>query len=258
MSALIIGLAIIGALYVLLGLYNSMGASERAWAIRRGGAALTLIAALGLALNGNFLLSVPLAFFGYFGLWRSRPFGPTPRLAGAGRMASVRTAFLEMSLDQASGALSGHVLAGTFTGRDLGSLTRTDLAALWRECRAGEAQSRQLLEAYLDRRWAEWRAEMPRSGSGSGAAGNGANGSTRAGSGPGPGAGGQSDPDRPRAPMTKAEAFEVLGLPIGAGIDDIKSAHRNLMKRLHPDQGGSNYLAAKINEAKDILTGKRA
>ena len=248
MSALIIGLAIVGALYVGLRSYNAMSVAERGWAARRGGAVLTLVVALAMAIDGQFLLAVPLAFFGYFVLWRGHPAARTERLTSGARLASVRTAFLEMALDQATGALSGHVLAGSFTGRDLGSLTRVDLAVLWRECRAGEVQSRQLLEAYLDRRWPEWRAEMPRSGAGA-ASGNGAgsNGSTNPGDG-----------DRPRAPMTRAEAYDVLGLPAGAAIDDIKSAHRNLMKRLHPDQGGSNYLAAKINEAKDILTGKRA
>ena len=252
MSALIIGLAIIGALYMGLRYYRKLGAAGRNEALRRGGAALVLLLALWLALRGQFLLSIPLGFFGYFVLWRGKPFAMPGQLTGGGatRLASVRTAFLEMTLDQATGALSGHVLAGAFTGRELGTLTRTDLAQLWRECRGGEAQSRQLLEAYLDRRWPEWRAEMPRSG----AAGSGAGAGASAG---GNGGGQQPAPERSRAPMTKAEAYDVLGLTAAANLEDIKSAHRNLMKRLHPDQGGSNYLAAKINEAKDILVGKR-
>jgi len=239
MSALIFGLALVGALMFGARYYNSVPPAERARMLRRGGAALAFLIALGLAATGRTFLAVPLAFFGGLLLWRRPRLGTSQgQISGGPRLSSVRTAFLEMTLDQSSGALSGHVLAGTFTGRDLGGLSRTDLAALWRECRAGEPQSRQLLEAYLDRRWPEWRAEMPRSGS----ADNGASSNTS---------------DRIRAPMTRAEAHEVLGLPLGASIDDIKSAHRSLMKRLHPDQGGSNYLAAKINEAKDILTGKR-
>jgi hypothetical protein len=240
MSALIFGLAFIGALMFGARYYNTIPPAERARMLRRAGAALAFLFALGLAATGRAFLAVPLAFFGGLLLWRRPKFGTaTERLTGGPRLSSVRTAFLEMTLDQSTGALSGHVLAGSFTGRDLGGLSRADLAALWRECRAGEPQSRQLLEAYLDRRWPEWRAEMPRSGGAdNGASSNQGNGGSR-------------------APMTRAEAHEVLGLPPGASIDDIKSAHRNLMKRLHPDQGGSNYLAAKINEAKDILTGKR-
>lgn len=240
MSALIFGLALIGALMFGARYYNSIPPVERARMLRRAGAALAFVVALWLAATGRTFLAIPLAFFGGVLLWRRPKLGPVAeRLAGKPRLSNVRTAFLEMTLEQSTGALSGHVLAGTFTGRDLGGLSRTDLAMLWRECRAGEPQSRQLLEAYLERRWPEWRAEMPRSGGAD-------NGSSSSQGG-----------DRIRAPMTRAEALDVLGLPPGASIDDIKSAHRNLMKRLHPDQGGSNYLAAKINEAKDILTGKR-
>jgi len=243
MVALIFGLVIVGALLFGARLYNSIPTVERAQLLRRTGAALAFLIALGLAVSGKVFLAVPLAFFGWLVLWRrQRPGAPAGRLSSGARVSSVRTAFLEMVLDQSSGALSGHVLAGSFTGRDLGGLSRTELALLWRECRAGEPQSRQLLEAYLDRRWPEWRAEMPRSGASDMGGQRG---------------GGAGEGERSRAPMTRAEAFEVLGLPPGAGTEDIKSAHRNLMKRLHPDQGGSNYLAAKINEAKDLLTGKR-
>jgi DnaJ domain len=218
---------------------QALPARRRAELLRRAGGVAALALAGWLLLNGRVWFALPLAFFAYFALLRS-PGGDARQQAENARLANVRTALLEMSLDQATGALSGHVLAGTFSGRDLGTLTRAELGVLWRECRAGEAQSRQLLEAYLDRRWPEWRSEMPRASSGSSQDGRQT-----------------GDVAAVRTPMTRQEAFDVLGLSASAGLEDIKTAHRNLMKRLHPDQGGSNYLAAKINEAKEVLTGKR-
>lgn len=53
--------------------------------------------------------------------------------------------------------------------------------------------------------------------------------------------------------MTEEEAYKVLGLDAGAGPEDIRRAHRALMKKVHPDQGGSNWLASRINQAKDML-----
>ena len=92
-----------------------------------------------------------------------------------------------------------------------------------------DAESVALLESYLDRRFPAWRQD---------AQGNGAGGQRRAASG---------------GKMTDEEAYQILGLKPGAGRDEIGRAHRSLMKKLHPDQGGSTYLAARVNEAKDTL-----
>jgi DnaJ-domain-containing protein 1 len=62
-------------------------------------------------------------------------------------------------------------------------------------------------------------------------------------------------PRKPLAPFSKNEAYDLLGLKPGATEDEIKSAHKRLMKDFHPDKGGTDYLAAKINQAKDVLLG---
>ena len=157
--------------------------------------------------------------------------GPSP-----GQSSSIRTRFLHVTLDHDTGELDGMVVEGRHRGRSLSELGMEDLIGLWRECRAQDAQSASVIEAYLDRlHGAAWRE----------AAGAGA----EAGEG---GAGGSQGG---AAPMTREEAYEILGLAEGAGPEDIRAAHRRLMQKLHPDHGGSNYLAAKINQAKDLLLG---
>ena len=131
-----------------------------------------------------------------------------------------------MRLDLDSGELNGQVVAGPHAGH---SLDEFDLAQLTAMIGGFDAESVSLLESYLDRRFPAWRQN---------AQGNAAGGQRR------PPSGGK---------MTDEEAYQILGLQPGAGRDDISRAHRGLMKKLHPDQGGSTYLAARVNEAKDTL-----
>lgn len=181
------------------------------------------IVALGRAGLGALVFAAAL---GWIGLMRlSRPGNeekPQPR------RAMVRTAALEMELDQRTGGLEGLVLAGRREGRLLGSMNKAELIALYKEL-AADSESRQLLEAYLDSRFPVWRKDAK------------ADLGQRLRSAPGSG------------PMTKEEAYKVLGLEAGAAAADVRKAHRRLLERLNPDVGRASFLAARINEAKDVL-----
>jgi hypothetical protein len=152
--------------------------------------------------------------------------------SGAAGTSSIRTRFIAMHLDHASGAMDGEVLEGPFTGRRLKDLGLDELLRMLEFYREADAQSAAVLEAYLDReRGAEWRDRDP---------------------GPGPGAG-VSGGSTGGGPMNEAEALAILGIDAAADATAIRDAHRRLMQKLHPDRGGSDYLAAKINEAKQVL-----
>ncbi len=155
--------------------------------------------------------------------------GAAPAAGAAGsRRSQVESRFLRMSLDHDSGHLDGQVLEGAHAGARLSELPLATLLDLLRTCRQEDEDSAQLLESYLDRvQGADWRA------------GFASNGQERNGS-----AGG---------PMTVEEAWRILGLEPGADREAIIAAHRRLMQKLHPDRGGSDYLAARINQAKDRL-----
>ena len=156
--------------------------------------------------------------------WGRNAQGPSP-----GGRSGVETGWFEMALDHDTGEMDGEVRRGRFAGRRLSALQLDDHVALWREC-AGDDASRRVLEAWLDRSHGEaWRR----------AAGDGA----------GPGAG--TAPGG--AGMTVEEARSVLGVGPGASREDIEQAWRKVMKSAHPDQGGSDWLAAKVNQAKELL-----
>jgi hypothetical protein len=238
MPGLTLILVLLILIVVLAAHIRAAGGQGAGMLVRRIGGALLVLSAAYLAARGMALLAVPLGFLGLMLFANRAPFSPMGTATKTpGQASRVRTAFLEMALDHDTGEMSGHVLAGVYAGRDLASLPLRDLLVLWRECRAGDPQSRQLLEAYLDRTEPEWRGALRENERGNGWA---------SGKGSGPAR-------RETAAMTREEAYDVLGLEPGAAPEDVRSAHRNLMKRLHPDQGGSNYLAAKINEAKAVL-----
>jgi hypothetical protein len=146
-----------------------------------------------------------------------------------GESTGVRTPWVEMELDHDTGAMRGKVLKGAHVGKTLDQLGRDALLAFYQEAGSADAETARLLEAYLDRTLgADWRAEAERRRSAA-----------------------HSD-----SAMSREEALKILGLREGAMEDEIRSAHRRLMMQNHPDRGGSDYLAAKINEAKDVLVGR--
>jgi hypothetical protein len=169
--------------------------------------------------------------------------GPGPRsragdAAAGGGQSQVETDWLRMTLDRATGAMDGEVLRGRWIGRRLSDLNFRDLVALLQRC---DTQSAALLEAWLDRTqdagWREQAAAMAAEGGG-----HGTGGTDHAGAAPGAG-------------MTREQAWDVLGLAPGSSPEAIRAAHRRLMKLAHPDQGGSTWLAAQVNRAKDVLLG---
>jgi hypothetical protein len=229
MPTLLLGLA---ALLILLWAVKSLARADPKGVVR-GARLAGGVAALGgaafLVARGQVSIGVPLGLTG-LGLlgwlpFGSASFGKRTQKTG-GQVSRVRSAFLEMELAHDSGAMRGRVLAGRFAGAQLETLDLPTLIALLGEI---DEESQALLAAYLDRRSPRWREDAQ-----AGAA-TGEVGAARSGK------------------MTEEEAYKILGLEPGASTQEIGRAHRVLMKKLHPDQGGSTYLAARVNQAKDVL-----
>jgi hypothetical protein len=228
MSAIVI---LVGLLLIGLILFANLNASTLAKWITRIIPVLLVLAGIALIFLKQSGLGT-LLMFGGIALLR--------RFSGVGRMRTggssqsgrsiVRSAALEMELDHQTGAMNGIVLAGSYQGRELDLMEREELLQLRVEV-ADDGESLALLDTYLDRRLAGWRED----------------------------AHADADPGQRSAPssgaMGEQEAYEVLGLATGASVVEIRKAHRRLIKTAHPDSGGSTFLAAKINEAKDILLG---
>jgi hypothetical protein len=226
--ALIYGIAALALLLVLARLYSTLDAHQLARVLRISGGIAALAIAAYLTVTGRFYAAIPLAYFGATLLnWIPSPAGLGARMRKTpGQVSRVRSRFVEMELDHDSGAMRGRILAGQYENVPLDALDRATLLGLLKEF---DAESRALLEAYLDRREPGWREHVEED----------------AGAGLG-------EPPR-SGPMTEEEALQILGLEPGAGAFEVRRAHRTLMKKLHPDQGGSTYLAARVNEAKEVL-----
>jgi hypothetical protein len=236
MPTLIAGVVAVIVLYSLLQMFRAANPVVLARAIKISGGVVALAVAAFTGIKGELAVAIPLGIFGA-GLLGWSPFGASgfSSIGGMfgsstrrspGQTSRVRSQFLDMILEHDSGALGGQIVAGPYAGH---SLDEFDLPQLTAMIAGFDAESVSLLESYLDRRFPAWRQN---------AQGNAAGGQSR------PAAGGK---------MTDEEAYQILGLQPGAGRDEIGRAHRALMKKLHPDQGGSTYLAARVNEAKDTL-----
>ncbi|MEO1191255.1 MAG: DnaJ domain-containing protein [Pseudomonadota bacterium] len=221
--ALLIGGLLVAAWYVKAD--PKQVAKTLKWtALGFGAAAIIYFAIAGRA---QLLAALPLLLMFGWRFWPmlARMFKRAAR-GGEQPKSRVRTRFFAMRMDHESGHVDGEVLQGAFAGRLLSDLSLAELQALRADV-SGDPQSLALIEAYLDRRDDTWRGnagEAPGS---------------RASSGP----------------MTHEDALNILGLEPGATPAEIRQAHRRLMQKMHPDAGGSDYLAAQLNAAKDLLLG---
>ena len=231
MSALLFGVVVLALLLVASKYLTKINPRMLAPVLKASGGVGALAAAAFLAARGQFALALPLGAAG-LSLLGWLPFGPAGVFQRSqkspGQVSRVRSAFVEMELDHDTGAMRGRILAGHHEGASLDTL---EVATLTGFLPTIDEESRALLMAYLDRRQPSWRDDVE-----------------------GDPAAGQSRPASwSSGKMTEEEAYQILGVKPGASAEDIGRAHRALMKKLHPDQGGSTYLAARVNEAKDTL-----
>jgi hypothetical protein len=234
MPAIVLALVVLAVVALGIAWFLRANPSSLARGMRMVLVVLGAIAVGGMLIFGlRFLPSLLPELFGLAGLvitgliaraLRNRPSGGFSS-PGTGRRTEVRTTFLQAWIDHGTGDVGGTVLTGRFAGRTLDRLSDSELLDLHEECR-NDADSLRVMEAYLDRRLnVDWRTAK------------------------------QPPPRGPRTDMTRAEALAVLGLAEGASEEEIKAAHRRLIRRTHPDAGGTADLAARINRAKDVLVG---
>jgi hypothetical protein len=230
----VIGLILLFLLLSAIKQFARMDAAAAARLVRHGGGVVGMLGALLLLLRGRIGLAAAVAsMVANFAGWRTPGAGWSPIRnpgpgARSGRASAARSAMIEMRLDHNTGVMTGSVLGGAFAGRTLETLSRPELLGLRQELARDDPDGVNLLESYLDRRFAGWREADQ--GESQGRGGGGAGGA-----------------------MSRKDALEVLGLAEGASAADIIRAHRALMKKFHPDHGGSTALAARVNQAKDVL-----
>jgi len=246
-SWLILGVALVVGGVLVLRWFATADTATVIRVLRWTAVGLALLVVLFVILSGRlaWLWVAAMGLLPWLRRWRMlrRAMGAA-RGPASGRQSRVDTRFVAMTLDHDSGEMDGTVREGPFAGRQLSEMSLDDLIALYEAVCAVDSRSASVLESYLDRAHGEeWRDRVTQGG-GAGGAGAG-----RAGAGRADGAEGAAFQTK----MTRDEAYRILGLEPGAPAAEIRHSHHELMKKLHPDHGGSDYLAAKINEAKERL-----
>jgi hypothetical protein len=224
MPYIVLALAGLAGLLLLLKVVATMPPAQLVRGVVIGGTLVGIGTVVFLILAGREALA-----FGLAGLaipllrrWRHYFWGAAPAAGAAGQSSDVTTSWLAMHLDHASGQIGGTVVKGVQAGRRLADLTLEELVALWRGMATEDPPSARLLEAYLDRVHEGWR-------------------------------GNEAGPVAAGGAMDRAEALRILGLEGEPDEAAVRAAHHRLMLANHPDRGGSAYLAAKINQARDRL-----
>lgn len=252
MAPLILGALALTVIVLLWRLFVSADPKALARGLRYSGTGLLAVAALSLLALDRVSLALILGSMAWGLFTRGHvwpggwPYGwrrPMPHRARthtqAGQTTAVRTGWLEVELDHETGAMRGRVLQGRYKGQALERLSQVAAVNFYREAAPADSETARILEAYLDRTYGTaWRAAAR--GAQSNGAGHGDGRQSRA---------------RANGGMSREEAYKVLGINPGASMEEIRTAHHKLMMQNHPDHGGSGYLAAKINEAKDVLLG---
>ncbi len=236
---LILAIAVILGLYLVARWWVQAEPRQILQALRWTGAVVGVVLLATIALSGRWSWLPALLFPAIPWLVRLRALNTMRKNARGprrGQASQVSTRFLNMELDHDSGEMTGEITDGQFVGRNLGDLTLGELIELWRECAKEDEQSRLVLENYLDRGHPEWRS----------VAGAGPREET---------AGARSESPWTKTGMSAEEACEILGVEPDATPQDIETAYRRVMKSAHPDHGGSDWMAAKVNQAKDVLLG---
>lgn len=195
-----------------------------------GGGAIALAAILGLSGRVGVASMLGLAGGAILSRGRLGPIDFNAMEPAEGATSKVRSHYFEMVLDHDNGDIAGRILAGQFRGQDLWDFGQEETGQILAEV-SHDADSLSLLEAWLDANRYGWREYFE--------------GTT----------GEQSTHEGPTTSrkLDEQQARDILGVGPDATDEEIKAAYHRLLKAVHPDQGGSNYLAARINEAKDFL-----
>ena len=215
-------------LFVVIGIFwlMTIPAKQRVAVWSTAGPVLVIIVGSLLALLKRGAIGVPLIIMGVS--WWRRNRSKRPISSAEGQKSTVRSANLEMELDHDTGEMDGTLLTGRLQGVRLSSLSEEEILSLYIDFHS-DTDSISLLESFLDRYYPDWRDHAD-----SDASGNQNDGSAF---------------DH----MTRQEAYQILGLEPNASQEEIHQAWRRLIKGVHPDSGGSDFLAEKINTARDIL-----